>query len=147
MEVYVHAVGEMNHATTRQCGRGPKIFVTTKVEGVHKGRTKAAETNRWSDEIHEFDVYTAKEIEFTVYHLSRGRAVPIALLWYRTADIVDQIRHKRAETEFGRSERMTGERVVNDFTTVVLQCRTFSGSQTVLEASTLDGPSKPGLTP
>jgi hypothetical protein len=109
--------------------------------------TQLTSMYRRSDEIHEFDVYTAKEIEFTVYHLSRGRAVPIALLWYRTADIVDQIRHKRAETEFGRSERMTGERVVNDFTTVALQCRTFSGSQTVLEASTLDGPSKPGLTP
>jgi hypothetical protein len=147
MKVHVHAVDDVNHATTRQCGRGPKIFVTTKVEGVLKGRTKATRTNRWLDETHEFDVYAAKEIEFTVYHLSRDRAVPIALLWYRIADIVNQTRHKRAETEFGRSGRMTSKRVVDDFTTVALQSQTFPNSQTGLEASASEGPSEPGLTP
>ena len=111
MIIRIHAVADVEHASTGRFTRGPETFVIMKVEDTFKGRTKATRTDRWSDEIHEFDVDKANEIEFTVYDKSGDHAVPIGLCWIRIADLVDEIRRKRIEAEFNQAGWMTAEKM------------------------------------
>jgi len=111
LSIRLHAVAEVDHASSGRFSRGPETFVIMKVEDAFKGRTKATRTDKWSDEAHEFDVDKANEIEFTVYDKAGDQAVPIALLWLRIADLVDEIRRKRVETEFNQAGWMTADRM------------------------------------
>lgn len=111
LSVRIHAVADVEHASTGRFTRGPETFVIMKVEDAFKGRTKATRTDRWSDESHEFDVEKANELEFTVYDKSGDHAVPIGLLWIRIADLVDEIRRKRVETEFNQAGWMTADKM------------------------------------
>ena len=111
MSVRIHAVADVEHASTGRFTRGPETFVIMKVEDTFKGRTKATRTDRWSDEAHEFDIDKANEIEFTVYDKSGDNAVPIGLLWIRIADLADEIRRKRVEAEFNQAGWMTADKM------------------------------------
>ena len=111
LSVRIHAVADVDHASTGRFSRGPETFVIMKVEDAFKGRTKATRTDKWSDEVHEFDVDKANEIEFTVYDKSGDHAVPIGLLWIRIADLVDEIRRKRVETESHQAGWMTADKM------------------------------------
>ena len=111
LAVRIHAVADVDHASTGRFSRGPETFVIMKVEDTFKGRTKATRTDRWSDEVHEFDVDKANELEFTVYDKSGDHAVPIGLLWIRIADLADEIRRKRVETEFNQAGWMTADKM------------------------------------
>lgn len=112
LSVRIHAIADVNHASSGRFSRGPDTFVIMKVEDAFKGRTKATKTERWTDEIHEFDADKANEIEFTVYdRISSDHAVPIALLWIRLSDLVDEIRRKRIETEFNQAGWTTADKM------------------------------------
>ncbi len=113
LSVRIHAVADVDHAATSKFSRGPETFVIMKVEDSFKGRTKATRTDRWSDEIHDFDVDKANEIEFTVYDKSGDHAVPIGLLWIRIADLADEIRRKRVETENIQAGWTTADKMEN----------------------------------
>ncbi|KAK5165471.1 Serine/threonine kinase [Saxophila tyrrhenica] len=113
LSLRIHAVADVEHASTSKFSRGPETFVIMKVEDSFKGRTKATRTDRWSDEIHEFDVDKANEIEFTVYDKSGDHAVPIGLLWIRIADLADEIRRKRVETENIQAGWTTADQMEN----------------------------------
>ena len=113
LSVKIHAVADVDHASTGRFTRGPESFVIMKVEDSFKGRTKATRTDRWSDEIHEFDVDKANEIEFTVYDKSGDHSVPIGLLWIRIADLADEIRRKRVETENMQAGWTTADKMEN----------------------------------
>jgi classical protein kinase C len=113
LSVRIHAVADVDHASTGKFSRGPETFVIMKVEDSFKGRTKATRTDRWSDEIHEFDVDKANEIEFTVYDKSGDHALPIGLLWIRIADLADEIRRKRVETENVQAGWTTADKMEN----------------------------------
>lgn len=112
LSVKIHAVADVEHASSGRFSRGPDTFVIMKVEDAFKGRTKATKTDRWTDEQHEFDVDKANEIEFTVYDKSSSdHPIPIGLLWIRLSDLVDEIRRKRVETEFNQAGWKTADQM------------------------------------
>ena len=151
LSVRIHAVGDVDHASTGRFTRGPETFVIMKVEDAFKGRTKASRTDRWSDEVHEFDVDKANELEFTVYDKSGDNAVPIGLLWIRIADLVDGIRRKRVETEFNQAGWMTADKMESQQTRPDLQFQPPPNSHGAQggggTAAAAGGPPGSGLAP
>lgn len=77
-----------------------------KVEDAFKGRTKATRNDKWTDEIHEFGIDNANEIELTVYDRTGDHPLPIGMLWIRISDIAEEMRRKRIETELNSSSAM-----------------------------------------
>ncbi|QIW99142.1 hypothetical protein AMS68_004660 [Peltaster fructicola] len=111
LSIRIQGIEDVDHASTGRFSRGPETFVIMKVEDSAIGRTKATRSDRWTDEVHEIDVDKANEIEFTVYDKSGDRPVPIGLLWIRIADLVDEIRRKRVETEFNQAGWTTADKM------------------------------------
>ena len=150
MSVRIHAVADVEHASTGRFQRGPETFVIMKVEDAFKGRTKATRTDRWSDEIHEFDVDKANEIEFTVYDKAGDHALPIGMLWIRIADLMEEIRRKRVETEFNQAGWMTAEKMDQQQARPDLQFQpppNAQGAQGGSAAAAMGGPQGSGLQP
>ncbi|KAL0261108.1 Serine/threonine kinase [Diplodia seriata] len=102
----VHQVADVDHAATGRFSRGPETFVIMKVEDVFKGRTKATRNDRWTDEVHEFTIENANEVELTVYDRTGDHPLPIGMLWVRISDIAEEMRRKRIETELNSSSAM-----------------------------------------
>ena len=84
LSLRIHAVADVDHAATGRFSRGPETFVIMKVEDNFKGRTKATRTDKWTDELHEFDIDKANEIELTVYDKTGDHPLPIGMLWVRS---------------------------------------------------------------
>ena len=82
-----------------------------KVEDAAKGRTKPTRTDRWTHEIHEFDIDKANEIELTVYDKSGDHPLPIGMLWLRISDIAEEMRRKKIESEFNNSGWVSAEKM------------------------------------
>ncbi|GAB7362758.1 hypothetical protein MBLNU230_g3063t1, partial [Neophaeotheca triangularis] len=150
LQVKISAVADVDHAAGGRFTRGPETFVIMKVEDAFKGRTRATRTDRWEGEVHEFDVEKANEIEFTVYDKTGDRPVPIGLLWIRIADMVDEIRRKRIETEFNQAGWITADKMGNESSARPdLQFQPPPGSQGMPQstASAAGGQPGSGLTP
>lgn len=109
--IKIHAIADVNHASTGRFSRSPETFVVMKVEDAPKGRTKATRNDRWTDEQHEFDIDKANEIEFTVYDKAGEHPQPIGMLWMRISDISEEMRRKRIETEFNNSGWISADRM------------------------------------
>ena len=151
LHVRISAVADVEHASTGRFTRGPETFVIMKVEDVFKGRTRATRTDRWQDEVHDFDCDKANEVEFTVYDKSGEHPVPIGLLWIRLSDLVDEIRRKRVETEFNQAgwitaDKMDGTKTRPDlhFQPPPTAANTPAGGATAAAAG---GPAGSGLAP
>lgn len=82
-----------------------------KVEDVFKGRTKAARTDKWTDELHEIEIDKANEIEITVYDKTGEHPLPIGMLWIRISDIAEEMRRKRMESEFSNAGWVPAEKM------------------------------------
>lgn len=111
LSIRIHAVADVDHAATGRFSRGPETFVIIKVEDVIKGRSRATRTDRWTDELHEFDIDKANEIELTVYDRSGDHPMPIGMLWIRIADIAEEMRRKKIEAEFNQSGWVSADRM------------------------------------
>ncbi|KAK3677876.1 Serine/threonine kinase [Recurvomyces mirabilis] len=152
LHVRINAVADVEHASTGRFTRGPETFVIMKVEDAFKGRTRATRTDRWTDEVHEFDCDKANEVEFTVYDKSGEHPVPIGLLWIRLSDLVDEIRRKRVEAEFNQAGWITADKMDGTQTRPDLQ---FSAPPTASNAqggaggtaAAAGGPPGSGLAP
>jgi hypothetical protein len=72
-----------------------------------------ARGDRWEGEYHNLDVREANEIELTVYDKPGEHALPIAMLWVRISDIVEEMRRKRIEAEVNNSGWVSADRVGN----------------------------------
>jgi hypothetical protein len=103
LTIRIHAVAEVDHAATGRFSRGPETFVIVKVEDNFKARTRGTKNGKWTDEVHDIDIDKANEIELTVYDRTGDTAMPIAMLWIRISDIVEEMRRKKIETEFNSS--------------------------------------------
>src|SRR5205085_2587220 len=90
LQIRIQAVADLDHAATGRFSRGPETFVMMKVEDAFKGRTKATRTDRWIDELHEFDIDKANEIELTVYDKAGDHPLPVGMLWIRISDIAEE---------------------------------------------------------
>ncbi|TKA25194.1 Protein kinase C-like [Salinomyces thailandicus] len=152
LSVRINGVADVEHAATGRFTRGPETFVIMKVEDAFKGRTRTTRTERWTDEIHEFDVDKANEIEFTIYDKSGDHPVPIGLLWIRLSDLVDELRRKRVETEFNQAGWMTADKMADDGPRPDLQFQPPPNAQGAsggagATASAAGGPPGSGLAP
>ncbi|KAF2189602.1 calcium-independent protein kinase C [Zopfia rhizophila CBS 207.26] len=114
LSLRVHAVADVDHAAVGRFSRGPETFVVMKVEDSIKGRTKATRTDRWTDEIHEFDIDKANEIELTVYDKAGDHPLPIGMLWVRISDIAEEMRRKKIETELQNSGWVSADKMGGD---------------------------------
>ncbi|KAH8681177.1 protein kinase [Xylariales sp. PMI_506] len=106
-------VRDVDHASTGRFSRGPETFVAVKVEDNIVARTRASRNDRWEAEYHNIDVREANEIELTVYDKPGEHALPIAMLWVRLSDIVEEMRRKRIEAEVNNSGWVSADRVGN----------------------------------
>lgn len=113
LSLYIHAVKDVTHASTNRFSRGPETFVVVKVEDTIKGRTKPTRTDRWSEELPVVDIEKANEIEFTVYDKSGIHPTPIGLLWIRIADIAEEMRRKKIESDLNNSQWVTADKMDN----------------------------------
>lgn len=104
-------VRDVDHASTGRFSRGPETFVAVKVEDNVVARTKPARNDRWEGEYHNIDVREANEVELTVYDKPGEHALPIAMLWVRISDIVEEMRRKRIEAEVNSSGWVSADRV------------------------------------
>ena len=105
------AVQEVNHALTGRFARGPETFVIIKVEDAFKGRTKSTRTDKWTDELHSIEIDKANEIELTVFDKSGTYPTPVAMLWIRVSDIMEEMRRKKVEAELSGSQWMTADQI------------------------------------
>jgi hypothetical protein len=103
LSLRVHEVADVDHAATGRFSRGPETFVNIKVEDAIKGRTKATRNDKWLDEVHDFTIDKANEIEITVYDRTGDHLLPIGMLWVRISDIAEEMRRKKIESELQNS--------------------------------------------
>ena len=101
LSLTIHAVKDVDHATTGRFARSPETFVILKVEDAFRVRTKATRIDRWTDELHHVEIEKANEIELTVYDKSGKYPTPIAMLWIRISDIAEEMRRKKIEADLG----------------------------------------------
>ncbi|RDL39966.1 Protein kinase C [Venustampulla echinocandica] len=113
LTVRVHAVKDVDHATTGRFARGPETFVALKVEDNVVARTKTSRTDRWDNEFHNINVEKANEIELTVYDKPSDHPLPIGLLWIRLSDIVEEMRRKKIEAEINSSGWVSADRMAD----------------------------------
>lgn len=99
----IHAVQDVDHASSSRFSRGPETFVIMKVEDTIKAKTRATRIDKWTEETFNVDIDKANEIELTVYDKAGDRPVPIGMLWIRISDIAEEMRRKKIETEFNSS--------------------------------------------
>ncbi|KAF4636276.1 hypothetical protein G7Y89_g1805 [Cudoniella acicularis] len=113
LTIRIHAVKDVDHATTSRFARGPETFISVKVEDNVVARTKATRTDKWESEFHNLNVEKANEIELTVYDKPSDHPLPIGLLWIRISDIVEEMRRKRIEAEINSSGWVSADRMEN----------------------------------
>ena len=113
LSIRIHAVKDVDHATTGRFARGPETFVAVKVEDNVVARTKTSRTDRWDNEFHNLNVDKANEIELTVYDKPSDHPLPIGLLWIRISDIVEEMRRKKIEAEINSSGWVSADRMAN----------------------------------
>ncbi|KAI2636940.1 hypothetical protein GGS26DRAFT_462108 [Hypomontagnella submonticulosa] len=111
LSIRVVQVRDVDHASTGRFSRGPETFVAVKVEDNVVARTRASRNDRWEAEYHNIEVDKANEIELTVYDKPAEHALPIAMLWVRISDIVEEMRRKRIEAEVNNSGWVSADRM------------------------------------
>ncbi len=111
--IRIHAVKDVDHATTGRLSRGPETFVTIKIEDSFKGRTRSTRTDKWSEEIHNIQVDKANEIELTVYDKAGDHPLPIGMLWIRISDIAEEMRRKKIESEFNNAGWVSADKMAS----------------------------------
>ncbi|KAJ5939173.1 hypothetical protein N7466_002307 [Penicillium verhagenii] len=107
----IHAVKDVDHATSSRFSRGPETYVIVKVEDAVKARTKATRNDKWLDEAFSIDIDKANEIELTVYDKAGDRPTPIGMLWVRISDIAEEMRRKKIETELNASGWVSADKM------------------------------------
>ncbi|KAI2771548.1 hypothetical protein F4815DRAFT_450476 [Daldinia loculata] len=111
LSIRIVQVRDVDHASTGRFSRGPETFIAIKVEDNVVARTKVSRTDRWEAEYHNIEVDKANEIELTVYDKPGEHALPIAMLWVRISDIVEEMRKKRIEAEVSNSGWVSADRM------------------------------------
>ncbi|KAL1900756.1 Serine/threonine kinase [Ceratocystis pirilliformis] len=111
LSIKVMAVRDVTHTTTARFSRGPETFVAVKIEDSVVVRTRSSRNDRWEAEHHVVDIDNANEVELTVYDKSGEYPMPIAMLWVRLSDIVEEMRRKRNEAELYNAGWVSADRM------------------------------------
>ncbi|KAL5614901.1 hypothetical protein BROUX41_004980 [Berkeleyomyces rouxiae] len=111
LSIRVMAVRDVTHTTTARFSRGPETFVAVKIEDSVVVRTRSSRNDRWEAEHHVVDIDNANEVELTVYDKSGEYPMPIAMLWVRLSDIVEEMRRKRNEAELYNAGWVSADRM------------------------------------
>ena len=113
LEMRIHAILDVDHASTSRFSRGPETFIIVKVEDNVKAKTRASRTDRWMEETFNIDIDKANEIELTVYDKAGERPIPIGFLWIRISDIQEEMRRKKIESEFQAQGWVSADKMAN----------------------------------
>jgi classical protein kinase C len=113
LAVRIIAIQDVDHAATSRFARGPETFIAVKVEDTVVARTRSSRNDRWEAEYHNIDVDKANEIELTIYDKPGEHPMPIAMLWIRISDVVEEMRRKRIEAEMNSSGWVSADRMGN----------------------------------
>ena len=111
LAIRVLAVKDVDHAPLGRFARYPDTFVTVKVEDNIVARTKTTRADRWDAEYHTIPVEKANEVELVVYDRTGDSSMPIALLWLRISDIVEELRRKKIEAENNSAGWVSADRL------------------------------------
>ena len=84
-----------------------------KIEDMLKARTKSTRTDRWDQESHHIEVDNANEVEIIVYDKPDDHPLPISMMWVRLADLADELRRKKIESEFQQQGWVSADRMGN----------------------------------
>ena len=99
LSIRVLQIKDTDHSPTSRFARNPETFVAIKVEDNVVARTRGTRNDKWEAEYHNIMVDKANEVKLTVYDKPGEQPMPIALLWVRISDIVEELRRKRIENE------------------------------------------------
>ncbi|KPI38607.1 Protein kinase C-like protein [Cyphellophora attinorum] len=113
LEMKIHAIKDVDHASTSRFSRGPETFIIVKVEDNVKAKTRASRNDRWMEEHFNIDIDKANEIELTVYDKAGERPIPIGFLWVRISDIAEEMRRKKIESEFQQQGWVSADKMAN----------------------------------
>lgn len=111
--IRVHAVRDVEHASSTRFSRGPETFVAIKIEDALRGKSKISRSDRWSEEF-EMDVEKANEIEITVFDRQNDRQIPVGMLWIRISDVAEEVRRRKVEQEIATSGWISADRMNNE---------------------------------
>lgn len=111
MTLRIHAVKDIDRLVSARPGKSHEpLFVVVKVEDKVRAKTKPSRNDHWTDENFTIDIDRNNEIELTVYQQGDD-PTPIAMLWIRIADIVDEMRRKKIESEINASGWVSADKV------------------------------------
>jgi hypothetical protein len=113
LELKIHGIKDVDHASTSRFSRGPETFIIVKVEDNVKAKTRASRNDRWMEENFNIDIDKANEIELTVYDKAGERPIPIGFLWVRISDIAEEMRRKKIESEFQQQGWVSADKMAN----------------------------------
>ncbi|TDZ31370.1 Protein kinase C-like [Colletotrichum spinosum] len=111
LSIRVGQIKDVDHASMSRFSRGPETFIAVKVEDNVVARTRITRNDKWEAEYHTIDVDKANEIELTVYDKTGEQSMPIAMLWVRISDIVEEMRRKKIEAEITSSGWVSADRM------------------------------------
>lgn len=120
--VHVHAIADVDLTATPRYSRAPTTFVAIKCEDLQDPFTtrpaptkdepkKGIKAGQFHDEVFQFDVDKANELELTVYEKSGQSTFPIGILWLRIPDIAEELRRKRIETELQQTGWVSADKM------------------------------------
>ncbi|KAF2279503.1 uncharacterized protein EI97DRAFT_178538 [Westerdykella ornata] len=114
VSIQVHAVADLEHAPTSRYRGNPETYVvitcedhptpmSTRPAPSKDDPKRGLKAGQFSDEAFRFDVDKANEIEITVYDRAGHQTTPVGILWFRIADLAEEVRRKKIEIELNQS--------------------------------------------
>lgn len=107
----IAAVRDVDHIQSPMFVRSPESFITIKIDDTVKAKSKPSRNDRWHDEF-QIQVEKGNEIEITVYDKVNDMMTPVAIMWLQLADIVEEIRKKKA-TQTGQQGWVSASNLAN----------------------------------
>lgn len=107
----IAAIRDVDHIQSPMFVRSPESYITIKIDDTVKAKSKPSRNDRWHDEF-QIQVEKGNEIEISVYDKVNDMMTPVAIMWLQLADIVEEIRKKKA-TQTGQQGWASASNLAN----------------------------------
>ncbi|EEB05592.1 AGC/PKC protein kinase Pck2 [Schizosaccharomyces japonicus yFS275] len=112
LTICIGSLRNVNHSST-SITRTTETVAVIKIEDVERSRTRPSRNDKFN-EAFDIDVEKANEVEIVVYDKKNDKTIPIALLWIRLSDLVEQLRRKKIEQEISDSGWVSADKMDTD---------------------------------